>query len=1063
MARLTLRSGVRWSLLWAFILSILWPPVYASPAPQSDRATILKRLEAATVLPLVEWRFTDSHVVHAEAPDFDDSAWRVFRVGEEWSSGPAWFRRTVEIPQTLGGYDLRGARLRLRLRIAGENPVHLTVYFNGVKREEGNDLDPIVLTASARPGERFVISVRANVPGGRTWLYAGQLEVEASPSRPDPRTLLQELQAAEHIISTLKEDRSAWESHLTAAVERIDLTALDRGDQAAFDASLHRAREALAPLRNLYGSFSIRAVGNSHIDLAWLWPWTESVEVVRNTFSTVLRLMEEFPEFRFTHGAAQTYAWMEEKYPRLFEEIRRRVREGRWEPIGGVWVESDMNLPHGESLVRQLLYGTRYFQEKFGLRIRVGWNPDAFGYNWQLPQILKKSGMDYFITQKIFWNEVTRFPYRLFWWEAPDGSRVLTYFPNHYGNPIEPVAMAKDLADYAGATGHREYMHLYGVGDHGGGPTRSMLETAERWRKSDAIYPRLFYGTVHEFFDRINAELPRLNPPVWRDELYLETHRGTYTTQAETKKNNRQNESLLLTAEKFSSLAALYGRTYPQSELESAWKKLLFNQFHDILPGSSISAVYRDADRDHAEIRRIGGNVLDQSLEELAGRIDTRGIGAAVVVFNPLSWTRTDVVEATVPVAGAPARIVIQAPGGKAMIGQVIERRPEVNRLRIRFIAEDVPSLGYKVFHILPGGPARPQTSTLSVNGTTMENEYLRVTVDPRTGCITSLYDKVNRREALDRSGCGNLLQAFYDKPQVYDAWNIDANFEDRRWDLRDAEEVTVMETGPVRAVIRVVKKFQNSRFVQHLILYPKIARLDCLMEAGWREKHILLKVAFPVAVRNPMASFEIPFGAIDRPTTRETPAERAKFEVPAQHWADLSDAGYGVSLLNDSKYGYDVKDNVIRLSLLRSPAYPDPHADEGFHRFTYAIYPHAGDWKRGRTVLRGYELNNPLIAFSEPVHPGTLPPVFSFLQVDPTTVVVTALKKAEEGDSLILRFYEYAGQRTTVTLRLPQTIRAAEEVNLMEQGSGTVRVAGNNVTVPTGPYEIKTVKLILR
>jgi len=1053
----------RGSLVGLLSLGLTGPGVQAGSPIQNDAEAVLKRLEAATVLPLTEWRFAEGHIVGAHAPEFDDSSWRIFRVGEEWSTGPAWFRRVVEIPATFGGYDIGGARLRLRIRIAGENPVHLTVYLNGVKKEEGNDLDPLVLTDHARSAERLVIAVRANVPGGRTWLYAGQVEVEAAPSRPDPGLLLQELMAARQILPAIPEGRSDGERALAAALQAIDLAALDRGDQKSFDHSLERAREALTPLRALYRRFAIRAVGNSHIDLAWLWPWTESVEVVRNTFTTVLHLMDEFPEFRFTHGAAQTYAWMEEKYPRLFEQIRRRVQEGRWEVIGGSWVESDMNLPHGESLVRQLLYGTRYFQEKFGVSIRVGWNPDAFGYNWQLPQILKKSGMDFFVTQKIFWNEVTKFPHRLFWWEAPDGSRVLTYFPHHYGNPIEPVPMARDVADFAAASGHGEYMHLYGVGDHGGGPTRSMLETARRWQRPDVVYPRLFFGTVQGFFDRVMEDVPRLNLPVWRDELYLETHRGTYTSQAETKKNNRRNEALLLTVEKFSAFARLSGQEYPQADLEGAWKKLLFNQFHDILPGSSIRAVYRDADRDHAEIRRIGTGLLHRALEEISGRIDTRGPGVAVVVFNPLSWARTDVVETTIPLAGAPATVVVQDPNGRVMLAQVIERRPDVNRVRIRFIAEDVPPLGSKVFHIVPGrGRSRPQSS-LAVRGWSMENEYLRITIDPTTGCLTNLYDKVNRREALDRSGCGNLLQAFYDKPQVYDAWNIDANFEDRRWDLRETESVTVTERGPVRAVIRIVKRFQNSRFVQHLILYPKIPRLDCLMEADWREKHTLLKVAFAVAVRARRASFEIPFGAIDRPTTRETPAEQAKFEVPAHHWADLSDSDYGVSLLNDSKYGYDVRDNVIRLSLLRSPAYPDPHADEGRHLFTYSVYPHAGNWKQGRTVLRGYELNHPLLAHIEPIHAGSLPSVFSFLRVEPDTVVVTAVKKAEDGEALILRFYEYAGVKTDVTVTLPAEVAAAEEVNLMEKSLGPVRVSGRTITVTTGPFEIKTVKIALR
>jgi alpha-mannosidase len=1035
-----------------------------SPSPAGvDPAAVFNRLEAATVLPLPEWRFKAGPVLYGESVGLDDSTWSTVRVGEEWNTGPAWFRRWIEIPSTIGGYDIGGALLRLRVRIAGENPVHLTIYYNGEKKIEGNDLDPVVLTDQAKPGEKLLVAVRANVPGGRTWVYAMQLEVQAPAARPDPRTLLQEFQTAQLLLNGLKEGKTEGERQLDAALEKVDLAALARGDQHAFDQSLRQAREALEPVRPVLKQFAIRATGNSHIDLAWLWPWTETVEVVRNTFSTVLQLMDEYPEFKFTHGAAQTYAWMEEKYPQLFEQIKQRIREGRWEPIGGTWVESDMNLPHGESFVRQLLHGTRYFKEKFGVDIRVGWNPDAFGYNWQLPQILKKSGMDYFITQKIFWNETTRFPHRLFWWEAPDGSRVLTYFPNAYGNPIDPVPMAKDLADYTTATGHQEYMHLYGVGDHGGGPTRSMLETASRWEPPTAIYPRLFIGTVHDFFDQIIPQLPTLNPPVWRDELYLETHRGTYTSQAATKRNNRRNEALLLNAEKFSSLAMLFDRPYPQTDLDYAWKKVLFNQFHDILPGSSVAAVYKDAGRDHANVRRVGNEVLSGALDELGAHIQTKGPGVPVIVFNPLSWSRTDVVEVTVQFPEPVSEIDVRDPNGQPMLADIFERAAETNRLKVRFIAEDVPALGYKVFQFVPVRRAQPLSASLSAKDNSIENEFYRITVDPKSGCMTSLYDKTNNREALDESRCGNLLQTFYDKPQVYDAWNIDANFEDKKWDLREAQEVKVVETGPVRVVIRVVKKFQNSTFVQNITLYSKIRRIDVPMEADWHEKHILLKVAFPVGVRSDKASYEIPFGSIERPTTRNTPAEKAKFEVPAQQWADLSDGTYGVSILNDSKYGHDTRDNVLRLSLLRSPAYPDPHADEGHQHFTYSIYPHAGNWKQAGTVRRGYELNYPLLAHVAASHAGSLPPTHSFVQVEPENVVVTALKKTEDANAWLIRFYEFAGKKTEVKITLPQAPKAVSETNLMEKDMAPLPVNDRTVPVSTGPYEIKTVKVVIR
>ncbi len=441
----------------AFIVLPLLLWAGEAPASGTARDVAVASMTAITELRLPEWRWhaADASVLHPEAIAFDDAQWQSFKVGDEWNTGPVWFRRWMQIPESNAGYGLRGALLRFRVRISGENPVHLTIFFNGAKAEEGNDLDPIMLTRSATPGERVLIAIKATVPGGRTSLQQGQLEVEAPAGRPDPRTWLQEFLSAEAMIRAHPDE--GREQHLQQAVAALDWDRLKSGDQAGFDRSLTAARERMRPLAPWLKSFNIHATGNSHIDMAWLWPWTETVEVVRNTFTTALQLIREFPDFTFTASSAQAYAWMEEKYPKLFEEIQQRVREGRWEPIGGMWVEPDLNMPDGESLVRQLLAGTRYFRDKFGVEIRTGWNPDSFGYNWQLPQIYKRSGFNYFVTQKIYWNDTTKFPHKLFWWEAPNGSRLLTYFPHDYGNPIDAVRMAQDLAQYSVAMGSSEW------------------------------------------------------------------------------------------------------------------------------------------------------------------------------------------------------------------------------------------------------------------------------------------------------------------------------------------------------------------------------------------------------------------------------------------------------------------------------------------------------------------------------------------------------------------------------------------------------------------------------
>ncbi len=1043
-------------LLLAFLAGAL--AAQSQPAAPGPGQAVFERLEAITTLPLRAWRFHAGDIGYGGALNLDDSAWPVMKLGERWSTGPAWFRTVVELPAQLSGYDIRGARLRLDFNVSGEDPVQLALFVNGIGAGISDSIESAIVAENVQPGQKLLLAIYVQTLPTAQQLMSARLTVDALQGRPDPRTLRDEFRSAQQMLYATPggpEREQQWLAALTA----IDLAALDRADQPAFDRSLADARTRLKPIGEFEKQFSIRAAGNSHIDMAWLWPWTETVMVTHNTFASALQLMREFPDFTFTMASAQTYAWMEEKYPAVFREIQQRVNEGRWEVIGGMWVEPDLNLPDGESLTRQVLFGKRYFQSRFGVDIKTGWNPDSFGYNWQLPQIYKKSGMENFVTQKIYWNDTTRFPYKLFWWEAPDGSRILTYFPHDYANSVYPANMAGDLATYAPAMGYPQMLYLYGVGDHGGGPTRNMLNIAEFWKQPERIYPKLALGTVQPYFDQIRRDLAGLKVPTWKDELYLEYHRGTYTTQSETKKRNREGETLMLNAEKFASLDALFGTPYPQAQLTEAWKKVLFNQFHDILPGSGIAPVYLDQARDLGEVKLAAGKVLDNALQDLVSRISAPG-RRPVVVFNPLSWARTDVVEVEVQESIPAARYEART-NTRPMVTELVGRIPGTNRVRIRFIAEDVPPLGYKVFDLVATRLPSKARQTLIATPTSLENEYVRVKVDPKTGCITSLIEKPYKREAIAPGGCGNLLQTFVDKPKDWDAWNIDSNFEDQKWDLTQPESVALIEKGPTRAAIRVVKRFQKSTFTQDITLYPRIPRVDVRMEADWHEKHILLKVAFPVNAKSNFATYEIPYGSIERPTTRNTPAEKAKFEVPALRWADLSDANGGLSLLNASKYGHDCKGNVLRLSLLRSPEWPDPHADEGRHEFTYALYPHGADWKHAATPRRGYELNYPLIPIFVGVsHAGRLPPTYSFARLDADNVTLTAIKKAEDDDALVFRFFEWAGRAAQVRLHLPAGATQAWETNLMEAPDRELPIAAGMVTLPTKPYEIKTVKV---
>jgi len=936
--------------------------------PVNPHKPTLDRLQLLTTLKLPDWRF-HADVPHPEDPNLNDSDWQTVKVREEWKTGPRVLRRWIEIPEKINGYSTQGSRVDLGLVIRSNDSLVLTIFSNGGIVYHGDEdmQQPIPLTQNAQPGHNFLVTVRIDCAQVETGIFDSDLTI-APQNRPDPSSLRMELLSAEPVIAAYNTAKTERQQQIDAAVNAIDFSMLDRGDQAGFDASLKQAQLKLEVLKPWLQQFKIHAVGNSHIDMAWLWPWTETVEVVRNTFQSVLDLMREYPDFKFTMSSARTYEWIEEKYPDMFQQIQQRIKEGRWEVIGGMWVEPDLNMPAGESLTRQILVGKRYFQSRFGVDVKIGWNPDSFGYNWQLPQIYKKSGMDYFVTQKLLWaHEFTTFPYKLFWWQAPDGSRLLTYFPHDYAGGIDGPSMAKDLSVWAPSiygpnlAGEPEMMHLYGVGDHGGGPTRQMLDAAQSLMSPTTVYPKFELGTATDFFTELVKKLPSLNVPTWDGELYFAYHRGVFTTQAETKRRIRRSEETMLNAEKFASLALLDGRAYPQEEMNRAWKRLLFDHFHDIMPGSGIGVNYLDARRNLRDVQRTGNQIIEDSLKEIAAHIDTQGEGVPVLVFNSLSWPRSEVVELQAQLPTPAQQISVTDASGKAAEAQVLSIDRQTHRVHFLLLA-NTPAFGYKTYFVHGQIAATTSAVRSSLNATadTLENEFVRVKIDSQTGCMTSLFDKRANKEALalpetDTGGpknmvCGNLLQTFIDKPKRWDAWNIDADFEAQHTDLTTADEVKLIENGPLRAVIRIKKHFQNSTFIQDVTLYPGAPRVDVNMQAEWHEKHILLKVAFPLSAHNPKATFEIPYGSVERPTTRNTPAEQAQFEVPAIHWADISDDKHGFSLLNDCKYGYDAKGNVLRLSLLRSPEWPDPHADEGHHEFTYSLYPHAGTWREAIT-----------------------------------------------------------------------------------------------------------------
>jgi len=1054
--------------------------------PDASRTTIEKLAELNS-LPVGEWRFHAGDLAHGEAVSLDDTSWQVLPVEGNASKDAVWFRSQIEVPKTLHGYDLTGTRIWFQFHASANGPMPQIIYFNGRRVAMGDDLEPIVLFDDAKPGDKVVVAVKLLQTVDDKRFGGVTTRIDFAEGRPNPDDLRQEFISAAALVPSLAPGSSSQVDALTKSMAAVDLTALDNADQKAFDASLTSAQSLLGALKPLLQQGTLHLTGNSHIDAAWLWPWTETVDVVKRTFGTAAQLMYEYPKYTYTQSAAQYNQWMADKYPALNSQIKQRIGEGRWEIVGGMWVEPDLNMPDGESLVRQLLVGQRTFKSLYGVTTRIGWNPDSFGYNWQLPQVYKRSGVDYFVTQKMTWNDTNQLPFKLFWWESPDGSKVLAYFPHDYANNnLNPIRLSADLATARERSpGETEIMDLYGIGDHGGGPTRSVLDEGLHWSQPDKVVPKFEFGTAQPFFTKVEKEIDPDSPtwnyvvmakgenklpappageiaiPTWKDELYFEYHRGVMTTQADHKRNMRESEEWLLNAEKCSSLAWLQGKDYPAATLTDAWKQVLFNQFHDLAAGSGIGVIYKEAQRDYDRVRWTSNEASHNALETIQSRVDTRvKSGVPVLVFNPLGWERSGDVVVDVELPANTDSVSVLDTKGKVLPSKIVSREPKSTIFHLLVDAGTVPSIGYKVLQVVPG--SRAFTSDLKASATTLENANLRVTVDPATGCITSLFDKKANFETLAQGACGNELQAFKDTPKDYDAWNIDPGTLDQPPTLvHQVDSVKLLEQGPMRATIRVSRSWQSSKFVQEISLDADADEVLITNDIDWHETHVLLKAAFPLAATSDNATYEIPYGTISRPTTRNNSWEKAKFEVPAMRWGDLGDAKQGLTLINESKYGYDAAGNVLRLSLLRSPTWPDPDADREHHHFSYALYPHAGDWKQALSERRGYEFNYKLTAMQVTAHTGDWPTEHSFVGIDAENVVLTAIKKAEDANGLLFRFFEWEGKAGNVTVTVPEGATSATITNLMETPEGSaLSVSGNKVTVPVTPYQIQTVRV---
>ncbi|MBR6744176.1 MAG: alpha-mannosidase [Clostridia bacterium] len=971
----------------------------------------------------------DYKVGHTPPPLED---FRPFTLGESFGSGKdshAWFHFTLEIPE-----DMRDRPVELVVesefkRSVGSTP-QFNLYINGEFRQGMDtqhtahrlngetfcDVYIYAYTGPATPRSKFFVSYR-NV---NELAYALYYDL-ASP-----------LEALE-TLDVHSQEYAEILRYLDAAVSKLDLFEVGSEDyfRSVAEAKIYMDTE-------FYGKYckkqdaTVACIGHTHIDCAWLWSIRQTREKVQRSFATVLALMKRYPDYKFTSSQPLLYKFMKEEAPALYEEIKKRVAEGRWECEGAMWVEADCNLTAGESLVRQIIYGKRFFREEFGKDNHILWLPDVFGYSAALPQILRKSGVDWFVTSKISWNDVNTMPYDTFLWEGLDGTKINTYFLTAQNKKAgqEPERHATYnaflTAPMLAGTWHRyqqknlsdEVMISYGYGDGGGGPTVGHLENASRLAKGIPGIPNAKLTFADEFLTDLSRKIEgNALLPKWSGELYLEYHRGTYTSIAKNKRNNRKSEFLYMNAEWLSTMQKLLnGKAFPKQALRDGWEMILTNQFHDIIPGSSIGEVYEQSDKDYTALMGKGSAIVNEAQTAIAAQIDAKN---GYVVFNPNDF----VGNGTVEIDGKCAYVTGIAPKGYTCVAS--------------FKTEN----------------------DIAIDGNTVETKHFTVVFDENYQ-IVSIYDKENDREVIAEGGIGNELRVYADHPDRFDNWEWqEYSLQQQYKTVTAVSSAEVVDDG-VRKGVRIVRPFMRSTIVQTVWFYDDIAKIDFDTRIDWHQHHQMVKAAFAVDVHSDKATYEIQFGSVERPTHKNTSWDRAKFEVCAHKYADLSDGGYGVALLNDCKYGYDIHDNIMQLSLLKSGTEPYPEADQGEHIFTYSLYPHAGAVKESDTVELAYMLNNPMTAVKATGAASSIPEAYSVAYTDKKNVIVETVKEAEDSDATVLRLYECKNIRgkTTLTLGFPAT--ACYLCDMLENEEKELPITDGKIKLDIRGFEILTLKI---
>ncbi|GGH78315.1 alpha-mannosidase [Pullulanibacillus pueri] len=991
-----------------------------------------------------------------------DGQWSTLKIGDQWSGRDlyAWLAAKVEIPEDWQSRTILGL-FDFGKTDGGTNAgFESLLYINGAPYQgvDGNHQEVFLSHEMAGKSIDLVFRLWSGLEGGGKPVEQVHKISRAQIAWLDEATddLYFTAKASLQAVEMLDEHRPEREDLLGAVNRAFNLLDWTSPGSDEFYQTVQAARDSLQEDLERIGKHhpvTIHAIGHTHIDVAWLWRLKHTREKAARSFSTVLRLMERYPDYIFQQGQPQLYDYVKTDYPEIYEQIRKRVAEGRWEADGGMWLEPDCNLPSGESFVRQLLKGTRFFRDEFGVECTYLWLPDVFGYSWALPQILKKSGIKTFATTKISWNQYNRMPHDTFKWRGIDGTEILTYFI------ATPYPGRKGWgADYnAQITGEtvqgvweafkdkeltKDLLISYGYGDGGGGVTREMLEMRRRLDKMPGM-PKVINDKAGDYFDLLHNEIESTDRYVhtWDGELYLEYHRGTFTSQAYNKKTNRQLELLYRQTELLSVLASLFTdwSNYPTEKLNEGWKIILRNQFHDIIPGSSINEVYKDSREEYAEALQLGR----KSHSEVAAQLTESTTDLTYTIVNDASWARTSYVQLPIQAGKDTGSWVDNQ-------GNVLKSEKTETHWVVK--VDNVPAMGLTTIHFKEGLQTKGESEPVfTVGDNKLETPYYVMEWNAK-GQLTRIFDRAAGREVLKENERGNILQIFEDKPLRFDAWDIDMFYQEKMKEITELKRIEVVECNSLYAVVRFTWSYHLSEIKQDLKVYAHNPRIEFKTHVDWHETHQMLKVAFPVDIRSTEATFDIQFGNVKRPTHWNTSWDYAKFETVGHQWADLSERDYGVSLLNDSKYGYDIKDSTMRLTLLRSATYPDHSQDQGQHTFTYALLPHQGDWVAGRTVQEAWDLNQPLSSIGGQVNVNSL----SLFQLSVDHVVIDAIKKAEDEDKLILRLHEFTGKRGTVEVKSDLQVKSWQETDLMERPIEASASEGD-FSFSIKPYEIKT------